>query len=401
MSKRRYAFSRKGVLHHISWALVREYFGARRPLLDVPCLHQEDADVEALCDALQRLPSAQQTDLDQDLQDVYELADVEGMRLLYEEARFQGEDLTRVLTDLDGAYDVAIWALVNREDLFADILRFRGADTLNARYWRRRRGIPEAEPDTSEAGWKRLSAQLTGYLLQWEGRGQHCHVEWLQRSTGYLYIAYPEDYGQTMLEYEEEKLVRRKYRPATDLLFFYSPDRHMLETFCQGAKDKVRDLQEIFARTILGIDLGADPGAERAYRLDLLKEAGFSFVIDASTGLESIEVKWIHLRDRDGGRQLILQVGGPAGLGVIFAADKYFATSPGPQTDRYPLALMDVDKAKLQAFFRPLGKRRRGRTRTFTLTRNGCLLDQEGMDGVIRKVLVDSGLEQVPDLVLA
>ncbi|OFV80882.1 MAG: hypothetical protein A2W26_13805 [Acidobacteria bacterium RBG_16_64_8] len=381
---------------------MRAYFEARKLLADLPCLKKDEPDVEALCQALVTLSAAQRTDVDQDLQDIYELADEEGMRLLYEEARFRGEDLTGILTELEGPYDAAMWALLHREELFADILRFRGADTLNSRYWRRRRGIPEAHPDTSRAALSLLSTSITSYLLQKEGRGHHCHVEWVRRSTGFLFIAYPEDYGQTMLEYDEDKLVRRKYRPATDLLFFFSSDRSTLEVFCQGTKDRVRDLQEIFARSILGIELGPDAGAEKAYRLNLLKEESFSFVFDPTSGLEGIEVKWVTLRDRDGGRQMILQVGGPAGRGLIFAAQKYFATRPDDETTRYPLDLMDVYRAKLQAVFRPLGKRRWGRSRTFTLSPNGCLLDHEGPDGVIREALVASGLEHpAPELVSA
>jgi hypothetical protein len=382
------------VLRHISWPLVREYF-SKRPLLDdLACLQQDEADVDALAVALQGLPAAQRTEVDQDLQDLYELSDGDGMQLIWEEAHFRSDDLSEVFTNLDGPYDAAMWTLCSREALFAEVLRFRTADTLNARYWRRRRGILKAKPDTSDAGLKLLSRQLTDYLVQREGRGQHCHIEYLCRSTGHLFIAYPEDYGQTVLEYDDDKLVRRKIRPATDLLFFHAPERGTLEIFCQGARDKVRDLQEIFARAILGIVLGPDPAAEKAYRLNLLKQADFSFVIDPTTGLENIEVKWLHLRDREGGRQLILQVGGPAGRGVVFAAEKYFATNPGDATDRYPLALLDVHKAKLQAAFRPLGNKRRGQTKTFTLTLSGCLLDQEGIDGVIRKAMEDSGLEQ-------
>jgi hypothetical protein len=59
---------------------------------------------------------------------------------------------------------------------------------------------------------------------------------------------------------------------------------------------------------------------------------------------------------------------------------------------------MDIDRAKLQAFFRPVGRRRRGRTKTFTVNQYGTVLDQEGSDGAIRRVLLDSGIERVPDL---
>ena len=52
MSKRRYAFSSGGVLRHISWPLVRAYFEARGLLADLPCLQQEEPDVQALREAL-------------------------------------------------------------------------------------------------------------------------------------------------------------------------------------------------------------------------------------------------------------------------------------------------------------------------------------------------------------
>lgn len=62
--------------------------------------------------------------------------------------------------------------------------------------------------------------------------------------------------------------------------------------------------------------------------------------------------------------------------------------------------MMNIDRARFQAFFRPVGKKRRGRTKAFTLNQYGTALDQEGLDRIIRKVLVDSGLEKAaPNLV--
>jgi hypothetical protein len=247
---------------------------------------------------------------------------------------------------------------------------------------------------------ERLSRELTAYLLRREGRGRHCHVEWLRRSTGYLVIAYPEDFGETTLEYEEGELVRRKIRPARDLLFFYSPELHMLEIFSKGNKNKIRDLQMIFASVILGITLTPNSEAEIAYVLNLLKDEAFFFVIDPTTSLEGIEVRWVHLRDRNAGKPVTLEVDGPPGRAVIHAAETYWSVRDNETTDRYPFSMMDIDRAKLQAFFRPTDRRRRSRTKTFTLNQFGTVLDQDGTDGIIRNVLVDSGLEKAaPDLI--
>ena len=55
---------------------------------------------------------------------------------------------------------------------------------------------------------------------------------------------------------------------------------------------------------------------------------------------------------------------------------------------------MDIERAKLQAHFRPVGRRRFGRTKTFTIAGNGCLLDHEGADGIIRRALLGLEVEQ-------
>jgi hypothetical protein len=391
----RYAFSPKGVLRHIKPELRCQYFVANRLFTGESFLSRDKPDLDALCAAIQALPPAERTDVDQDLQDVYSLADADGMRLIYEEARFRGEDLTAVLIEMDGPYDTAMWTLLNRANLFAELLRFHSADRLNRRHWHVRLGVSDGTVDVSERATERLSGALSTYLLQREGRGQHCQVEVLQRSSGYLFIAYPEDYPDVLFEYDEDnKLDRRKIRPTTDLLFFYSPDRQRLEIYSQGGRQKIQDLQAIFAQTILGIGLGPDQAQGKIYQVNRLKEANFSFVIDPASGLEGIEVKWVYLHPVTGGKGVTLHVDGPAGRGVSHAAEQYFDVHLGQVTDKYPFHLMDVRKAFLQARFRPLGTKRRGRSRSFPLTPNGCWLDQEGIDGVIRKVLIDSGIEQ-------
>jgi len=399
----RYAFSTKGVLRHIQPRLRKEYCVANQLFADLPFLQEDDADLDALCEAIQELPASLRTDVEQDLQDVYLLADEDGMHMVYEEARFRGEDLTAALTDMDGPHDTALWTLLNREDLFGELLRFCNAERLSRRSWHTRLGVSKEEPETSKAARDRLSLALTDYLVPREGRGHRCHIDYLRRSTGHLFIAYPEDFPTTLFEYDDDdELARRKIRPTTDLLFFYSSETGKLEIFSQGGKKKIQDLQVIFAQTILGIGLGPAGSDGRVYDLNLLKQRDFSFLTDPTTGLLEIEVKWVHLRDRDGGRGLTLEVGGPPGRGVMFAAERYFATEPSQTTEKYPLFLMDIDRAYLQAHFRPLARKRRGRTRTFPITPNGCLLDQEGLDGAIRKALIDSGVERLaPDLVLA
>jgi hypothetical protein len=399
----RYAFSPKGVLRHLKPSLIKDYCAANQLFSGADFLDGDEIDLDLLCQAIQGLTAALRTDVEQDLQDVYQLADEEGQRMIYEEARSRGEDLTAVLTELDSTYDSAMWTLLNREALFNELIRFRSADSLSRRSWHSRRGIGTVDVDTTQRAIDRLSLTLSDYLVQKEGRGHRCHIDYLRRSTGHLFIAYPEDFPTTLFEYDDaDELACRRIRPTSDLLFFYSPEAGKLEIFAQGGKKKVQDLQVIFAKAILGIGLGPAGRDGRIYDLNLLKRRDFGFMIDPTTGLLEIEVKTIHLRDRDGGRGLTLEVGGPPGQGIIFAAERYFAIEPAQTTGKYPLYLMDIDRVYLQAHFRPLGRKIRGRTRTFGLSTSTCPLDQEGVDGIVRKALVDSGLEKsAPDLVAA
>ena len=391
----RYAFSTKGVLRQFEWNLLREYLLSRDLFLGQQFLEEDECDVEALGAAIQNLPPDKRIEVEQDFQDIYDLADDEGQRVIYQEAKARGRNLTDVLTALESSYDAALWLLLEWPELFADLVRFRAADTLNSRYWRRRFIGKDLHPSTGAAVIKRLSNELTAYLLREEGRGSHCQVEHFERATGTLFLAYPEDFGTTVLEYEGNELIRRKIRPASDLLFFYCPDTGNLEVFCQGTKKKVRDLQQLFGIVAMGMNLPPDGGPATIYDLNRLKDESFEFYIDPLTGLENIEVKLVSVRDRDGGRSVTVEVGGPPGRGVLSVASRYWSVIPGEATDKYPFFLMDVERVKLQAQFRPIGKKRRGRTKTFTLARNGCLLDHEGIDGIIRKALTESNLERV------
>jgi hypothetical protein len=75
-------------------------------------------------------------------------------------------------------------------------------------------------------------------------------------------------------------------------------------------------------------------------------------------------------------------------LGRLFSTEK-----DQQQTDRFPLALAQVQRVELRAYFMR-GPGRRRPTRTFYLSYpNGCNLDHEGRDAILREILISSGIE--------
>jgi hypothetical protein len=68
-------------------------------------------------------------------------------------------------------------------------------------------------------------------------------------------------------------------------------------------------------------------------------------------------------------------------------------TAECPQCQKIPLSLVNITQAAIQVVFNHDG-RRRPATRTFLISYpNSCSLKQDGRDLVIRKMLMDSGLE--------
>ena len=141
-------------------------------------------------------------------------------------------------------------------------------------------------------------SQLTGIFTSYfksEGRGNSCTIEVYRRDDRYYYFAYVEDHAQTLMEFQEETFFLRLYRPAFDVVFFFSPSAGTLETFYQGSRIIGRALQEQFARCVLAIELPVSPRDERVYNLDKLKHRRFEFVIDPTMGVRDLRVRQLKL----------------------------------------------------------------------------------------------------------
>jgi hypothetical protein len=98
-----YAFTTKGVLRHLSWDFIQGCCQSNGLFPDLECLQTKKPDLEALTEAIHALPAERRVEVEQDLHDIYDLADDDGVRLIYEEARARGEDLTSILTEITGA----------------------------------------------------------------------------------------------------------------------------------------------------------------------------------------------------------------------------------------------------------------------------------------------------------
>ncbi|MBI4497401.1 MAG: hypothetical protein HY689_05830 [Chloroflexi bacterium] len=394
-------YAPKYFLRFVSNALLQQYFQQRGMLADFPFWDRAETDVDDLYAAIQGPPPEQRSRVETDFQAITELACRGGQQIALQET----PDLMAIFALMGGYHDRACWLFLERPELFQACLHFLQADQLSERYWIRTRDLPLAAPDLSPARLEDLRMAVQSYFLQTEGRGQSCVVEHSQRSGRHYWFAYIEDYGTADLEFSDSGMYRRVRRPAFEVVFVHTPSQGALDVYYHGPKQAIHELQHRFAFVILGLDLQLDERG-RVYQLDLLKRRTFQFVYDPSWGIRDVVVKSLRLSAATGTKRHL-----------IFSADtshrphamydfleQVLETSaagdpPGLSDEQRKVSLQEfhVTQAEIQVRFERMG-RSGPRPRTFRLTYpNGCNLDHEGVDALLRQMLLASGLERRSD----
>lgn len=389
-------YAPKNFLRHTANWLLDRYFRDRGVLPDLDITSLGETKVDDIFEGWQSLAPEERLAIDTDFQEIDALAHEPGVQTLLEEAQFHGLDLAPAFAELDGFHDEAMLAFLDHPEVFWVAARFNEADMRSKRYWRRRKGVPRRSPSDDETGCKRLASGLTEYLRRSEGRGYLCVVEVYRRDRRHYFFASPEDYGETYLEFEEEQLERRKRRRAFQIVFVYTKEAGTLDVFFEGSRQKARDLQEIFARTILGQELPPLPGDDRVFELNKLKRRAFEFRYSPASGIRDVRIKKMRFTAiGEPKERWTLEVDPGVRRDAIWDAMEKTFQADGAATSscsKMPLSLVNVTQVGMTVEFDSDGRRRR--TRTFDVTfPNTCPLDHEGRDGAIRQMLVESGIE--------
>src|SRR5690606_30147744 len=133
--------------------------------------------------------------------------------------------------------------------------------------------------------------------------------------------------------------------------------------------------------------------AKPAYSLERLKAPDPAFVYAATSGITDVRLKGLKLAILDG-RSATIQLEADAShkanaLQALIA--RVFTRTLGD--GRIPLPQAKVISAQLQATIDP-GGGKRPRTRTFDVPERTCSLKHEGVDLALRRMLIDSGIDQ-------
>lgn len=395
-------YSPRDFLRRTSNEMLRRYFLNRQLLPDVAFDQLRESEVDEIFDAWHRLDDEDVLAVDADFREIESIAHAGGEQTLLDEARYHGVDLTDVFRKLGGFHDRALHVFLELPSAFEVALRFEDADRAPQRYWRKRKGLPRIEAAVDEAASRRLAGALSAYLRRAEGRGYHCAVEVYRRGEHDYFFAFPEDYGAIHLEYNRGALERRRSRPAFEIIFVYSKGAGTLDTFFQGDRKKVTELQAVFGREVLRSDLGALTGADKVFNLNALKRRDHPFVYSAASGIVDVRIRKLRLTAMGAVRDRVTLEVDPttSRFAIHDSLEQHFLTEgtpPSTACPKTPLSLMNVTQAGLVVSFARDGRRGRS-TRTFDISHpNACPLGHDGRDGAIRQMLIDSGIEPRQD----
>ena len=79
------------------------------------------------------------------------------------------------------------------------------------------------------------------------------------------FFAYPEDFGQSGVEWISDSLKTRARHPAFEIIFVYSEEEGSLDIYAPKNTKAVPELQKLFAKTILKLDTLQDGSIDQAY----------------------------------------------------------------------------------------------------------------------------------------
>ena len=236
--------------------------------------------------------------IDRDLREIYEMADEGGVKTLIEEGREPVHSLylAETLGQMKGHLERAFWVFLEHPKVFAVSQQFHHADNLTARSWRKRKDLPPAEPSTDAHSRQRLADVISAYYRQKEGRGRACQVDHYRRGDRLYWFAYPEDYAEGRLIYDDQhRLSIQTQRPAFEVIFVHDPQEQSLDLFVRGDRRTVGDLQRIFGRAILGLELEDPEAPEATYELKGLLSRDFPLPLELGDGVEQVRVRRLRL----------------------------------------------------------------------------------------------------------
>ena len=386
-------YSTRDFFRQMPNVLLARYFHARGLFGELNFTDMKETRIDALFAAWLELPEGQRNEMDAKFREIHALSCEKGWCAIRDEAKYQFRQEPDAFTafvermgDLDGHFERAMVTFLDHHEFWNGATQFYHADTLP--WWRKRKGLPRLPASVHEDGRHALADCISEYFHRTEGRGKNCEVEALRRGELDYFFAYPEDYSQQWIEWVKGKIDRKPHTPAFEVVYVYSQTDGTLDLNCRGANKAVEPLQAMFATAILKLsELPPDPGDDRVYDLNPLRERGFQFDYDPASGIQRVAVKKLRLSSKVvKGDRITLEANAATNREAIY--DLLDEVGKSVKLRIYNVTLVELAvKVATKPDARP-------KSVTVTIAYpNSCSLKYDDVDLRLRQMLVNSGIE--------
>ncbi len=381
-------YSPKSFLRQAPNRLLREYLARHEIGGDVPWKHIGERQYEHIQRVIDGAPERARREIDTAFRLIYKMADESGTKILIDEGRdvHHGVELAEEFAKMGGHLERTFWAFLRHPEVFRVAQRFHYASGLSS--WDRTRDLPECEPDTSKEGTQRLEKAISEYYRKAEARGHNCKVDHYRRDSRLYWFAYPEDYAESRLVYNEaHELKTETQRPAFEVIFVYDEKGHWLDLHARGAQDTKKELRLILGRAILGVDLSSLDDDSVSYDMNRLLRPDFQFVLRPKDGVEQALLRSLRIRIMgEANRRITVEANTAKDHEAVTKLLQIILKAKGIPTD-----LIVADRAVVQLVFRSETTPRK--RLAIRLQPRTCSLQHDPEDDIARELLRRWGID--------
>ena len=354
-------FNFRRVLGKCSRPILADFFehhGAYAHGIEREWLENPTTKLEDIVTAYHRLPQSITKIMGYEFQNAFEIGTSEGMEIILGECLARNLDLSDS-ESIEGLLERALWFSMNHTNVWEAAIRFAQADAVKGgRSWVKRSGIPRCALDVSDDAKSRLCGALSEFFLNKEGRGHRAEVDHLPRADGGEYFfVYLSDFPEAKNCFDEDGNLRRHVeRPSFEVIYACHPHDGVLELYCKGGKKTVPSLQNIFARTMLHMELPPETGRQE-YCLNMLLDSDLAFPTDPEDGIDRVAIHALecHVLGRPANFRMCFRTPVDEGRASI-----HDVLDNDLSQNRVSRAMLDVRKARLCFYF----SASRGRAKT-------------------------------------
>ncbi len=265
-------YNPKSVLRQVPNAILQKYFSRHDEFAAFDWAAIKETRIDPVFEAWQRMPEDRRKQASGVIRRVHALANPRGTAVLVEAASEEGIDIAAAVRSMKNAYERAFWFFLEHPAVFQSARTQFHIATLPRRSWEKRNGMPKQAVEINDGVLDALGSNLSAYYLARQVRGERCKVEYRRHAGIDTFYAYPADYGDDLLGYDDDgELGRSPWNPAFEVVFRYDGSAGTIESFAEGGKDVREDLAETLRSRGVARGASTDALGRAALRFECLE----------------------------------------------------------------------------------------------------------------------------------